>query len=249
MRPKLIVGNWKMNKDKASARQLAADIVKGLGDTRVGVVVCPPFPYLALVGEVLRGSVVGLGAQNAADAEKGAQTGEVSPLMLLDVGCQYVILGHSERRKGGERDDAINRKVVLALKLGLKVILCVGETGAERQADQTSQVLRTQLTAGLLGVSTAALSNLLLAYEPDWAIGTGKIATPDEAQKEHAFLRRLVGEDHGEQAAQALTILYGGSANQENARKMLFCPDVDGGLIGGASLQAESFLAVVRAAE
>jgi triosephosphate isomerase len=249
MRPKVVIGNWKMNKDLASARQLAADVVKDLGDARVGVVLCPPFPYLSAVGEILRGSAVALGAQNAADKKEGAQTGEVSPAMLLDVGCQYVILGHSERRQGGERDDFINRKVTLALSLGLKAILCVGETLAERQANHTSQVLRTQLTNGLANVPTTALPNLLLAYEPVWAIGAEHSATPDQAQQEHAFLRRLVAEAHGERTAQALTILYGGAVKADNARSLFLPPDVDGGLIGGASLKADSFLGIVRAAQ
>jgi triosephosphate isomerase len=250
MRTKLVVGNWKMYKDTASAIRLSNDIVKGMPDTKVGVVVCPPFPYLLSVGAAIQGSRVALGAQNASDEKEGAYTGEVSPAMLLDVGCRYVILGHSERRKGegSEQDSFINRKVKLALTLGLKVILCVGESLAERNADQTGQVLRTQMGGSLAGVPHAEMPNLILAYEPVWAIGTGHSAKPEQAQHEHAFLRRLVGEVYGEATAQALLILYGGSVKGDNAASLFRCPDVDGGLIGGASLQAEPFLAIVNAA-
>jgi triosephosphate isomerase (TIM) len=249
MRSRFVVGNWKMHKDAASSRQLASDIVKGMHRTPVGVVVCPPFPYLSIVGEQLRGSAVALGAQNASAHKEGAYTGEVSPGMLLDVGCRYVIVGHSERRKGGETDEFINCKVNLALSLGLKTILCVGEHLEERLAHQTTQVLRTQLMAGVKGVATAALNHLLLAYEPTWAIGTGQIATPEQAQEAHTFLRQILREAYGEQIAQMVPILYGGSVRPENVRETLACPDVDGGLVGGASLQADSFLKIVQAAD
>jgi triosephosphate isomerase len=250
MRKKIVVGNWKMYTNAATARTLAAAVVKGLGnETRVTVGICPPAPYLLPVAEVLRGSAVGLGAQNCFYEKEGAFTGEVSPAMLTDVGCRYVILGHSERRhKLGEGDAFINRKVHAALAAGLAVILCLGETLAERQADRTEAVLDTQLNGSLAGLDTAALAKVILAYEPVWAIGTGHNATPEQAQAAHAFLRRRVAERFGQPAAQALLIQYGGSVKPDNAATLLRQPDVDGGLIGGASLNADQFLAIVRAA-
>jgi triosephosphate isomerase len=250
MRKKFVAGNWKMFTTAATARQLAADVVRGLGgEQRVAVAVCPPFPYLGMVADVLRGSPVALGAQNAYHEKEGAFTGEVSPTMLVDVDCRYVILGHSERRhKLGESDAFINRKVHACLAAGLHVILCVGETLAERQADRTEAVLDSQLTGSLASVEAAALGRLVLAYEPVWAIGTGHNATPEQAQQAHAFLRRRLGERFGAAAADGLTIQYGGSVKPDNAAALLHQPDVDGGLIGGASLNAEQFLAIVRAA-
>ncbi len=249
MRKKFIAGNWKMYTDTAGARQLAAGVVQGLGkEDRVTVAVCPPFPYLVPVAEVLRGSPVGLGAQNCYPEKEGAFTGEVSPAMLRDVGCRYVIVGHSERRhKLGENDEFINRKVKAALAAGLQVILCVGETLQEREANQTEGVLDEQLTGGLSGVSVEGLRGVVLAYEPVWAIGTGRNATPEQAQEAHAFLRRRVGELCGEAAAQGLIIQYGGSVKPDNAASLLRQPDVDGALVGGASLKADQFLAIVRA--
>jgi len=249
MRKKFIAGNWKMFTNAAGAEKLAAEVVKGFGpETRITIAVCPPFPYLERVAVVLRGSQVELGAQNLYPEKEGAFTGEVSPAMLLDVGCRHVILGHSERRhKLGETDAFINRKVHAALSAGLHVILCVSETLAEREANQTEKVLDTQLTNGLSGVSAEALSRLVLAYEPVWAIGTGRNATPEQAQEAHAFLRRRVGDRCGPKAAQNLLIQYGGSVKPDNARSLLTQPDVDGALVGGASLQAGSFLDIARA--
>ncbi len=248
MRKKFIAGNWKMYTNAATAKQLAAAVVQGVGqDDRVTVAVCPPFPYLALVGEALRGSPVALGAQDAYTEEEGAFTGEVSPLMLVDVGCRYVILGHSERRHIlGEADEFISRKVRAALAAGLRVILCVGETKEERQAHRTEAVLAAQLSGSLAGVDT--LADVVLAYEPVWAIGTGVIATPQQAQEAHAFLRGLVAERFGAEAARNLVIQYGGSAKPDNVVTLLHEPDVDGALVGGASLKADQFLAIVRAA-
>jgi triosephosphate isomerase len=248
MRKKLVVGNWKMYTNAATAHDLAAAVVQGLGgETRVTVGVCPPFPYLLPVGEVLRGSAVGLGAQNCYPEKEGAFTGEVSPVMLKDVGCRWVILGHSERRhKLGESDAFINRKVHAALAAGLQVILCLGETLAQRQADQTEAVLDAQLSGSLAGLDAAALAGVVLAYEPVWAIGTGQNATPEQAQAAHAFLRRRVGERFGAAAAQSLLIQYGGSVKPENVAALLHQPDVDGALVGGASLHADLFLAIIR---
>jgi triosephosphate isomerase len=248
VRKKFVAGNWKMYTTAATARQLAAGVVQGVGkDDRVTVAVCPPFPYLALVGEALRGSPVALGAQDAYTEKEGAFTGEVSPWMLADVGCRYVILGHSERRhKLGETDEIISRKVRAALEAGLRVILCVGETLEERQANRTEAVLESQLSGSLAGVDT--LANVVLAYEPVWAIGTGVNATPQQAQEAHAFLRGRVAGRFGAEAARGLVIQYGGSVKPDNAVTLLHEPDVDGALVGGASLKADQFLAIVRAA-
>jgi triosephosphate isomerase len=250
MRKKFVAGNWKMFTNTATARQLASAVVRGLGDEkRVTVAVCPPFPYLSVVAEALKGSAVALGAQNCYHEKEGAFTGEVSPAMLADVGCRYVILGHSERRhKLGESDAFINRKVHAALSAGLEVIVCLGETLEERQANRTEAVLETQLTGSLAGLDAALLRRMVLAYEPVWAIGTGQNATPEQAQQAHAFIRGRIRERFGEESASALPIQYGGSVKADNAAMLFRQADVDGGLIGGASLNADQFLAIVRAA-
>ncbi len=249
MRKKFVAGNWKMFTNKATARQLAAAVIRGLGEEqRISVAVCPPFPYLPAVAEALLGGSVALGAQNCYHEKEGAFTGEVSPAMLVDVGCRYVILGHSERRhKLGESDAFINRKVHAALGAGLEVILCLGETLQERQTDRTEAVLESQLSGSLSGLDAAALRHVVLAYEPVWAIGTGQNATPQQAQQAHAFIRRQIRQRFGEESASALPIQYGGSVKPENAASLFGQPDVDGGLIGGASLNADHFLAIVRA--
>jgi triosephosphate isomerase len=250
MRKKFIAGNWKMFTDSITAELLASGVVQGLGgDDRVSVAVCPPFPYLSRVFQVVRDTPVALGGQNLYPAKEGAFTGEVSPTMLLDVGCKYVILGHSERRHVlGESDAFINRKVHAALSAGLKVILCIGETLDERKASRTNDVLNSQLSGSLAGVNATALENVVLAYEPVWAIGTGVNATPQQAQEAHAFVRQRVGEMCGAGAAGNLVIQYGGSVKPDNARTLLTQPDVDGALVGGASLKAADFLAIIRAA-
>jgi triosephosphate isomerase len=250
MRSRIVAGNWKMNTTRETARQLASGIVKEMGtEDRVAVVVCPPFPYLATVGEVLQGSKVALGAQNCYDQPKGAFTGEVSPGMLTDVGCRYVIIGHSERRHVlGETDAMINRKVRAALSVGLEVILCVGETLEERQAGRMEEVFFRQVAAGLSGLDADALAHLVLAYEPVWAIGTGHTATPQQAQAAHAFIRQHISKEFSENAGSRVPILYGGSVKADNARDLFTQPDVDGGLIGGASLEVAGFLAIVRSA-
>jgi triosephosphate isomerase len=253
MRSQLVVGNWKLFTRTATARELAAQVRSGVErlptDPGVEVAVCPPFPYLLLVGEVLRGGPVALGAQNAYSEPEGAFTGEVSPAMLADVGCRYVILGHSERRhKLGEDNAFINRKVHAALAAELQVILCVGETLAERQTDLTEAVLRSQMGGSLAGLGPGELGRLVLAYEPVWAIGTGQNATPEQAQHAHSFLRAWVREYFGEERARSLPILYGGSVKRDNAASLFGQADVDGGLIGGASLKGDEFLDIVRAA-
>jgi triosephosphate isomerase len=203
-----------------------------------------------LVADALRGSQVGLGAQNLYPEKEGAFTGEVSPLMLLDMGCQWVIVGHSERRhKLGEDDAFINRKVHAALAAGLRVIFCIGETLEERESSRTEAVLENQVEAGLRGLAAPDLARLVIAYEPVWAIGTGKNATPEEAQEAHSFIRRQILAHFGEESARELPIQYGGSVKPENAAAILQQPDVDGALVGGASLQVDSFLAIVRAAD
>jgi triosephosphate isomerase len=234
----------------AEARRLAKAVVHGMGiEDRVSVAVCPPFPYLALVGEILKGSRVALGAQNLYPEKEGAFTGEVSPTMLLDLGCKYVILGHSERRhKLGESDTFIDKKVRVALSAGLHVILCVGETLEQREANPTEALLVRQLTQGLAGVSPDTLTRLSIAYEPVWAIGNLEHhATPQQAEEAHAVIRRRFAQMFGEKSAQALVIQYGGSVKPENAAALLCRDGVNGALIGGASLKANQFLAIVRA--
>ena len=249
MRKKFVAGNWKMNTTAASAVELAKAVVSGVGsDTSVQVALCPPFPYLAAVADVTKGSPVLLGGQNLYPKTEGAFTGEVSPGMLLDVGCEYVILGHSERRHViGETDSFINEKVKAALEAGLQVILCVGETLEERESNKTESVLDTQTTQGLKDISAEAMANIVIAYEPVWAIGTGKTATPEQAQEAHAFLRKRVRELYNESVAQNLIIQYGGSVKPANAAELLNQPDVDGALVGGASLKADQFLPIIEA--
>jgi triosephosphate isomerase len=249
-RQKFIIGNWKMYTNAEEAGILASTVAKGVGnEERVVVAVCPPFPYLALVATQLKGSRVALGAQNLYPEKEGAFTGEVSPTMLLDVGCKFVILGHSERRlKLGESDAFINRKVHVALASGLNVILCVGETLEQRQANQTSAVLESHIILGLAALSAASLPRLSIAYEPVWAIGnTGHQATPSQAEEGHCIIRESLARMFGK-AAQSVVIQYGGSVKPENATALLSQPNVDGALIGGASLKAEQFLAIVHVA-
>ncbi len=249
MRQPFIAGNWKMFTNLASARELAGAVARGISSTAVRVAVCPPFPFLTTVAEAIRGTPVELGAQNCYPEKEGAFTGEVSPGMLLDVGCRWVILGHSERRHIlGETDAFINRKIKAGLAAGLGVIFCVGETLQEREENRTERVLETQLSGGLEGIDAAGLAKIVIAYEPVWAIGTGRNATPDQAQQAHAFIRKRIGERFDGTAAQALTIQYGGSVKPENAALLLGQPDVNGALVGGASLKADQFLAIVRSA-
>ncbi|MFO0848738.1 MAG: triose-phosphate isomerase [Gemmataceae bacterium] len=249
-RPKFIAGNWKMYTTRTAAADLAAAVVKGVptgSATRVAV--CPPFPWLTAVADVVKGTAVGLGGQNCHYETEGAFTGEVSPQMLVDAGCGYVIVGHSERRHGlGETDAVLNKKAKAALAAGLSVIFCVGETLAEREAERTESVLETQLTAGLAGLTAAQMGTVVIAYEPVWAIGTGKVATPDQAQAAHAFIRRRIAGLFDENTANGVLIQYGGSVKADNAAGLLHLPDVDGALVGGASLKADQFLAIVQAA-
>lgn len=250
MRKKLVAGNWKMHTTRQTATQLARELVAHAGqETQVDIVVCPPFPYLLPVGEVLAGSRIALGAQNVHCEPKGAFTGEVSPVMLTDCGCQWVIIGHSERRRLlGESNDFIRRKLIAAVGHGLQVILCIGETREEREAGQTFAVVSAQLQESLPALSTDQLAAVVLAYEPVWAIGTGINATPEQAQEVHAFVRDWVGQRFGPKIAENLRILYGGSVTAANAPALMRQPDVDGVLVGGASLQPREFLAIAHAA-
>jgi len=249
MRQRLIVGNWKMFTTAATARRLAADVVSGLGpETRVRVALCPPAPYLGVVGEVVSGTAVALGAQNVYPEKEGAFTGETGIGMLLDLGCRYVIVGHSERRhKLGEDDPFINRKVRAALAAGLEVLACVGETLEQRRRGETRACLEGQLAGALAGLTAEQVRHVVVAYEPVWAIGTGVSATPEHAQEGAVEIRELVKVRFGEGAARALLILDGGSVNAANAAALMHLPDIDGGLIGHASLEADQFLSIVRA--
>lgn len=250
IRSKSVVGNWKMHTTAAEAKKLAQGIVDGLGsDDDISVILCPPFPYLALVGEIVKGSPIALGAQNMYPEKEGAFTGEVSPTMLLDLGCKYVILGHSERRhKLGESNEFINQKVLLALACGLDAILCVGETLEQRKANQTESLIDRQLNLGLAHVPIEALPRVSIAYEPVWAIGNADHhATPQQAEDAHAVLRKRFGQLFGDKAAETVSIQYGGSVVPDDAAAVLGKQGIDGALIGGAGLNAEDFLAIVRA--
>jgi triosephosphate isomerase len=248
MRQRLVAGNWKMNGSLASAHALVGAILPGVGGLKSEVAVCPPYVYLETVGALLKGSPVALGAQNVAREDPGAFTGEIAAPMLRDLGCKYVIVGHSERRAlYGESDALVAEKYGRALREGLVPILCVGELLEERDAGHTEQVVARQLDAVLTRSGVADLGRGVVAYEPVWAIGTGRTATPEQAQEVHAFIRgRIAGHDSS--VAAGLRILYGGSVKGSNAVGLFAMPDIDGGLIGGASLLAEDFLAICRAA-
>jgi triosephosphate isomerase len=252
MRRYLVAGNWKMNTTRAVASELAYRIADGVKSPlpRTDVLVCPPFPYLAVVRDVIEGAGVALGAQNGYHQPPGAFTGEVSMDMLVDVGCTAVILGHSERRHVlQETDVLINAKVKAACQAGLQVLLCVGELLAEREGNRMEAVLDQQMSAGLEGVDGTAMERIVIAYEPVWAIGTGKTASPEQAQAAHAHLRNWLRGRYNPTTAEATRILYGGSVKPDNALELMRQPDVDGALVGGACLKADSFLAIVQAAE
>ncbi len=250
IRKKLIAGNWKMNKTASESVQLAQELVAEVGKiVDIDIVICPPFTSLESVGKTVDGSTVKLGAQNMHPETSGAFTGEISAPMLRAFFATHVILGHSERRQYfAETDAFINKKVLAALKNQLRPILCVGETLAEREAGSTLKVVQTQLEAALEGVSKEQATSVVIAYEPVWAIGTGKVATTEQAQEVHAFIRSLLTKLFGEPIAQKVRILYGGSMKPANAPELLAQKDIDGGLIGGASLEARSFVELVKAA-
>jgi triosephosphate isomerase len=247
MRTTFIAGNWKMHKTVGEARALARDLVRGLEAVNRKVMVAPAFTALGAVKEQLQGSHLLLGAQNMGPEEKGAHTGEVSILMLKDVGVDVVILGHSERRHVyGESDALINRKVRLALDNGMELVLCVGETLEEREKGITDQVVERQVRGGLEGVGESELKLVTLAYEPVWAIGTGKTATPQDANRTQQAIRTLLGKLYGSAVAENMVIQYGGSVKPGNAAELMAMEHIDGLLVGGASLEAESFLPIVK---
>lgn len=250
-RTKFIAGNWKMNPESLEqAIALAGAVKSGLGDASdVHVAICPPAVYLQKLDEVVANSPIGLGAQNMHWEASGAFTGELSGAMLLDAGCTHVILGHSERRHGmGETDEQVNRKLHAALTVGLIPIVCLGELLEEREAGRTEAVVASQLSGSLKGLEPEAMAKTVLAYEPVWAIGTGKVATPEQAQEVHAFIRKRLGEMFGAATADRVVVQYGGSVKPDNARELLGCPDVDGALVGGASLKAADFLGIIEGA-
>jgi triosephosphate isomerase len=249
MRRLFIAGNWKMNTSRATAAELARSLVGSIGLLEaIDLAVCPPFVYLLEVAAALKGSRIALGAQDMFYESNGAFTGEVSGEMLKDAGCRYVILGHSERRHViGETDETINRKIVKALADGLEAIFCVGELLEERQAGRTLEVVQRQVRIGLEGVCRKDAQAVTIAYEPVWAIGTGVTATPAQAQEVHAMIRDLVARTYDAATAEAMRIQYGGSVKPSNAAELLGQKDVDGALVGGASLSATDFVAIVKA--
>lgn len=249
MRTPLIAGNWKMNTDSSTAKGLAAAIAnRAVEAADVELLVCPPSIYITVVRDALGNARVGLGAQNMYHETQGAFTGEVSGGMLRDIGATYVILGHSERRHIlGESDADVNKKVVAALTAGLKPIVCVGELLEEREAGKTAEVIRAQFEGSLAGISAESMASVVLAYEPVWAIGTGKVATPEQAEEVHADLRRQLAAHYNDGVADKVRILYGGSVKPDNAGELLGLTNVDGALIGGASLKADDFMAIALA--
>jgi triosephosphate isomerase len=247
MRAYYIAGNWKMHKTRAEAAELAKALVAQLKDGKHKYLVAPSFTSLETVGAIVKGTNILLGAQDVASEEQGAHTGEVSALQLKDLGVQVVILGHSERRHTYKEDDAlINKKVKLALKHGFEVILCVGETLEEREAGQAEVVCESQTIWGLAGLSVAELAKVTIAYEPVWAIGTGKTATPEDADAIHAYIRKVIGRLYGGDAAQNILIQYGGSVKPENAAQLMAKENIDGALVGGASLKADTFVPIAK---
>ncbi len=246
LRRPLLAGNWKMNLTLSQSVELARAVRDGASSASGEVAVCVPFTALAAVGEALKGSSVRLGAQDVYWEASGAFTGEISAAMLADAGCAMVVLGHSERRKlFGESDEWVNKKLAAALKAGLTPIVCIGETLDERESQKTWRVLETQIAGGLKGFAPADLAKIVIAYEPVWAIGTGKTATPAQAQEAHLFVRGQLKKLHGEGFAQGVRILYGGSVTAENVDSLMAQADVDGALVGGASLKKDSFLRIM----
>jgi len=245
MRVPMIAGNWKMNTTISEAVKLVNELRQGLDEIdNVDKVLCPPFISLAAVRELIKGSSIRLGAQNLYFEEKGAYTGEISPLMLAEL-CEFVIIGHSERRQYfNETDEIINKKIKAALKVGLKPILCIGERLEQNEAGLTTEVVTKQLKSALVGIDD--LSKMIIAYEPIWAIGTGRAATGKQANQTIDFIRRTISQQYGEGIAQDLRILYGGSVIADNATEFMQQPEIDGALVGGASLKADQFLNIVK---
>ncbi len=251
MRKKIVAGNWKMFNNLNQSITLISEIKQEMANANVNckVIVCPPFTSLEAASTLTKDSSISVGAQNMYFEENGAYTGEISADMLLSVGCEYVILGHSERRTiFKESDELINKKIKKALSKGLKPIFCIGETLQEREEDRTKKVIEVQVKQGLVGVTAEDFKNIILAYEPVWAIGTGKTASPAQAQEVHKFIRSLLAELYGKEVADATVIQYGGSVKPENAKELMAQPDIDGALVGGACLKAASFIEIIKAA-
>ena len=251
MRKKVIAGNWKMYNDIAESQNLISKLTSALSGENLNcdVIICPPYTSLSEANSLIKNTVIKLGAQNMYFEESGAFTGEISAPMLKSVGCEYVILGHSERRTiFGETDQLINKKIKKALQSNLNPIFCIGETLQERESGVTKEVVKRQVTEGLRDISIHDLGRIIIAYEPVWAIGTGKTATPAQAEEVHAFIRDLISELYNKEDADNLIIQYGGSVKPENAAELLSQRDIDGALVGGACLKAESFISILKSA-
>ncbi len=247
MRKPIIAGNWKMNKTAKEAAELINELKPLVVKSKPEVVVCVPYTDLWTVAEAVKGSKIKLGAENVAWADSGAFTGEISAEMLKEIGVEYVIIGHSERRQYfGETDESVNKRLKQALKNGLKPIVCVGETLTEREKNRTKRVLKKQVLEGFADIPAEDFENIVIAYEPVWAIGTGKTATADEANKTIGYIRTLVKKTWGQEVAKALRIQYGGSMKPANAKELMAMRNIDGGLIGGAALKANDFAAIVN---
>lgn len=248
MRKPIIAGNWKMYKTIPEAKTLVSGVIKELsGFSAVEVVFCPPFTALSTVKQLVQGTPFGVGAQNLYWKEQGAFTGEISPLMLKDIGCDYCIIGHSERRQYfGETDATVNQKVKAALAAGIKPIICVGETLSQREAGETNSLIKNQTGQALAGVAPEAIAEMVIAYEPIWAIGTGKSSTPKDANEVIGLIRKTVADQFGNDVAQKLRIQYGGSVKPENIKEFMNEPEIDGALVGGASLEVDSFIKIVK---
>lgn len=248
MKNKFIAGNWKMNKTVAETRQFIRELIPLVAGVKNRVALCVPYTDLAAAVEETKGTNIAVGAQNVHWAESGAFTGEISVAMLKEIGVEYVVIGHSERRQYfGETDETVLKRTLAALGGGLKPIVCVGETLAERESGKTRDVLARQIAEGLKDVSATDIGNVVIAYEPVWAIGTGKTATNDEANEAIGFIRSLLAEKYGKDAADGVYIQYGGSMNEKNAEALLSMSEIDGGLIGGASLVPQKFEAIIKA--
>ncbi len=250
-RKKVIAGNWKLHKSNGEAQQLANQIkIRSTDIKNADIILCPPYTALTVVHEVVKGTSIGLGAQNMYWEKSGAFTGEINAEMIKSTGAGYVIIGHSERRQFfGETDETVNKKIYSALEEGLKPIVCVGESLEQRESGITAQIIETQINGALAGLTSQQMDEIIIAYEPVWAIGTGKTASPEQAQEVHAQIRSLVNKQFGDDVSSKIRIQYGGSVKAENAEILLSQPDIDGALVGGACLKAETFLPIIQAAE
>ena len=248
MRKKIVAGNWKMNKNLQEGVALAKELTEVVKNPNCGVIICTPFIHLASVADIVKGSPIELGAENCADKASGAYTGEVSAEMVKSTGAEHVILGHSERREYYKETPAIlKEKVDLALANGLKVIFCIGESLAQREANEQNAVVKAELEGSVFHLTAEQWKNIVIAYEPIWAIGTGKTATAEQAEEIHVYIRSCVAEVYGAEVADDTTILYGGSCKASNAPELFAKPDIDGGLIGGASLKTDDFKGIIDA--